>query len=162
MKANGRAALDVGGVRLARRGPWMMSAGRACGDRRLGSRSGKMEREPPSSVPRSLSERGTRFLAPNNYSINAGLVVLLSALQLLAVLHYCFQTNRLVSRVIRWGTQNKRGQPRATGDCPSLCGSQSCTNWQQLRLHPIATTCNHLGSLTISVAAGVRPILLLC
>lgn len=26
------------------------------------------------------------------------------------------------------------------GDCPSLCGSQSCTNWQQLRQHPIVTT----------------------
>lgn len=27
-----------------------------------------------------------------------------------------------------------------TGECASLCGSQSCTNWQQRRQHPIATT----------------------
>lgn len=27
-----------------------------------------------------------------------------------------------------------------TGDSPSLCGSQSCTDGQQLRKHPIVTT----------------------
>lgn len=76
---------------------------------------------PPSPVPRPLSERGTQFLEPNNSSINTSLAVPLSALQLLAVLHYYFQTNRLMSRVIRWRTQNQGGQPRVTGNSLSLC-----------------------------------------
>lgn len=33
-----------------------------------------------------------------------------------------------------------------TGDCPSLCGSQSCTNWQQVSA---ASDCNHLGAIGV-------------
>lgn len=46
-----------------------------------------------------------------------------------------------------------------TGECASLCGSQSCTNWQQRRQHPIATTWVS-GDLCWPVV-GVRPIPLL-